>query len=372
MPKRVLLQPARVRRRAVASVASQNNSMAHIKPFKGVLYNPKKVDDLSKVVAPPYDVISEKMQEEFYSVHNKNVIRLILGKVQPTDTALNNRYTRAKVFFGEWLKDGVLAQDNKPAIYVYEQRYLFKGQLKIRLGFISLLKIEDPHKSRVLPHEYTFPKHKKDRFELIKATKTNMSPIYSVFEDADSAVIRVLNAHISANPMIDVEKEGVTHRIWRLSDPEAIKRVVDLMKGKQILIADGHHRYEVALNYRNWMRKREKGAKKKGAHDYLMVYFSSLDPEVLTVLSTHRVIRSVRGFDLKKTLSKLGEYFSVEKISGKDVMLAEIEKGEEGGFLYGMYHKEGGFFTLALKDKKILDNFMAQDKHYQWKCLDVT
>ncbi|MFH1752835.1 MAG: DUF1015 domain-containing protein, partial [Candidatus Omnitrophota bacterium] len=346
--------------------------MAKIEPFKGVLYNLGMIDDISKVVAPPYDVISEKMQEEYYSIHEKNVIRLILGKTQATDTASNNRYTRAREFLTDWLKEGVLVQDDKPAMYIYEQKYFFKEQLKTRLGFISLLKIEDPHKSRVLPHEYTFPKPKKDRFELLKATKTNMSPIYALFEDGDSGVIALLNKRISEDPFIDVEKEGVAHRIWRLVDTETIGRVADLMKKKQILIADGHHRYEVSLNYRDWMRKRRKSAEKEAPYDYLMVHFSSLNPEALTVLSTHRVIRSVKGLDIKKALEGLGEYFSVENSPSKDAMLSKIEGGSKGGFTYGMYHKEGGFFTLTLKDKKTLDDFIAEGKHYQWKCLDVT
>jgi uncharacterized protein (DUF1015 family) len=346
--------------------------MANIKPFKGVLYDPCIIGDLSKTVAPPYDVISEKMQDEFYSLHNNNVIRLILGKIKHGDTQRNNRYTRAKKFFEDWSRDGILSQDPEPAIYIYEQKYFFRGELKTRLGFISLLKIEDPHKSRVLPHEYTFPKPKKDRFDLLKATRTNLSPIFSIFEDKDSSVEHILKQHIGRHPIIDVEKEGVTHRLWRLCARDAISRITALMKNKQILIADGHHRYEVALNFRDWARKRTNDAKQDSPYDYLLVYFSNLNPEALTVLSTHRVIKSIKGLDLKKIVCRLNEYFLVEKVDGKEAMLSKIEKGGNGDFVFGMYDRDGGFFSLTLSDKNVLDDVIAQDKQYQWKCLDVT
>ncbi len=330
--------------------------MATIKPFRGILYNPSKAGDPSKVMAPPYDVISESMQENFYSLNDYNVIRLILGKIKSSDNKSNNRYTRAKAFFTDWLKEGVLTQDKRPSIYIYEQGYSFKGKMKTRLGFISLMKIEDPHTSHVLPHEYTFAKPKKDRFELLKATRTNLSPIFSLFEDEGSSVMDILKARIGKKPLIDVEQDGVTHRVWRLSEPSAIRRMAELMDDKEVFIADGHHRYEVALNFRDSMRRSRGGR----GYDYIMVYFSNLDLVASTILSTHRVIRSIRRLDFQKTISDLKEYFYIEGFKDKEKMLSRMEEAKRDESIFGMYHKDK-FFTLKAKEGKT---------PYRW--LDVT
>jgi uncharacterized protein (DUF1015 family) len=346
--------------------------MARIRPFRAILYDRRAVGDLSKVVAPPYDVISEDMQEEYYRLHGKNVIRLILGKTRAEDTDSDNRYTRAKEFFEEWMAEGVLKQDEEPSIYIYEQKYSFRGKLKTQLGFIALMKIEDPHESRVLPHEYTLARPKRDRMELLKATRTNMSPIFSLFEDRDSAVMSVVAEHTKGEPIVDIEHEGVTHRMWRLSDRAAINRISAILEEKPVFIADGHHRYEVALNYRDRARRKTKPGTPEGPDDYLPVYFSNLDAGALTVLSTHRAIRSVKRLDPDRILSSLERYFSIEKHHGREGMLGCMEKAPAGEYVFGMYHKSRGFFTLTLKDKDILDGDMAGGRCYPWKCLDVT
>lgn len=346
--------------------------MAKIKPFKGVLYDPAVVGDMSKVVAPPYDVISDSMQNEYYGLHPNNVIRLILGKINKEDTGSDNRYTRAKRYFEEWLDSGVLAPDDKPSIYIYEQKYFFKDELKTRLGFISLLKIEDPRESMVLPHEYTLAKPKQDRLDLMKSAKANLSPIFSLFKDDGSSVKDILKKHIHGNPIIDIEGEGVSHKLWRLSDPEDITKISDLMKDKQVLIADGHHRYEVALNFRDWARGQAKDPGPEMPYENVMVFFSSLSPEALTVLSTHRVIKGVEGFEFGKTLVLLKEYFNIEKVTDRETLLSAIENEADNNYVFGMYCKNEGFFSLSLKDKEMLEGVVSQEKEYEWKCLDVT
>lgn len=345
--------------------------MAQVKPFKGLMYDPRIVGDLSKVMAPPYDVISESMQEEFYRLHNNNVVRLILGKIKPGDNKSSNRYTRAAKYLNEWLKNGSLIKNKTPCFYVYGQEYFFKGQMKTRWGFISLMKIEDPHTSRVLPHEYTFPKPKKDRLDLLKATGTNLSPIFSLFEDVDSSVLKILKESAAGKPAIEIEQEGVSHKIWRLENPEAISRISGLMEDKQIFIADGHHRYEVALNFRNFIRNRKRGTS-SGDYEYIMVYFSSLNPDALTILSTHRVIRSIKGLNFKKTMSRLNEYFHIEEFKSTKGMFNKMDVAETGDPIFGMYFKGKGFLSLKLRDEEILSDIIIQRVSYRWKWLDVT
>lgn len=346
--------------------------MAKIKPFKGILYDSRIGGDLSKLVAPPYDVISEKMQEEYYRLHHNNVVRLILGKIKPSDNKSNNRYARAKRFLEDWIKKGILVWDKRPSLYIYSQSYYFRNHLKNRLGFISLMRIEDPHKSRVLPHEYTFTKPKKDRLELLKTTRANLSPIFSLFEDKGSSIVNILKRETTKRPIIDVEQEGVIHKVWRLTESKTIEAIKDAMKKKQIFIADGHHRYEVALNFRNWMRKKVKKDGREKDYDYIMVYFSNLNPEALTILSTHRVIKSVKKLNFQKVISKLKRYFSIDKFADKDGMLFRLEKAKKDEFVFGMYYKNKGFFSLTLKDKEGLDSIITQDRPYRWKRLDAT
>lgn len=346
--------------------------MAVIKPFKGILYNQSVIDDLSKVVTPPYDVISGRMQEEFYRLHRNNAVRLVLGKMETSDDNLNNRYTRANKFLEDWLSQGVLIQDDGSSLYIYEQNYLFGGAMKSRLGFISLMKIEDPHKSQVLPHEYTFAKPKQDRLDLLKATNMNMSPIFSLFEDEDSSVLNIFKEKRSEGPIIDVEQDGVIHRIWRLSDPGIIRKIGNMMEKKQIFIADGHHRYEVSLSFRDWMRKNKNSSGEENPHDYIMVYFSDLDPEALTILSTHRVIRSIEALNFEDAVTKLKKYFKIQDCVDKDAMFSRMEKAKRCEFIFGMYYKDKGFISLNLKDEASLNDVITQGRSYEWKWLDVT
>ena len=346
--------------------------MAAIKPFKGVLYNSEVVGDFYKVMAPPYDVISQKMQEEYYSLHQNNVVRLTLGKTGPRDSKSDNRYTRAKGYFSDWLKNNVLVQDKTPSIYIYQQKYFINNEQKTRLGFISLLEIEDPHKSCVLPHEYTFSKPKKDRLNLVKAAEANLSPIFSLFDDKGSLIIDILKKHIQDKPLIDIEEEGIMHSLWRMNDADGIKKITRLMKDKQIFIADGHHRYEVSLNYRDWMRKRCKKASGLKDYDYIMVYFSDLRPEALTILSTHRAIRSAVKFDFHKSISKLAEYFDIENFKDKDGMFARIADAKKGEFAFGLHYKNKGFFSLFLKKDPRIDDILAEGQAFEWKWLDVS
>ncbi|MBL7069399.1 MAG: DUF1015 domain-containing protein [Candidatus Omnitrophica bacterium] len=346
--------------------------MAQIKPFRGVLYNPRLIDDLSKAVTPPYDVISENMQEEYYSLHRNNVIRLILGRIKKGDNRFSNRYTRAKKFFKSWIDKGILLQDKTPSLYIYRQDYYFRGNLKTRLGFVSLMKVEDPHKSRVLPHEYTFAKPKKDRLNLLKATRANLSPIFTLYDDRDSLITEILKVNTNRDPDIDIEQDGVSHKLWRLSDQDVISKISDLVKDKQVFIADGHHRYEVALTFRDMMRKRKRRSQREIGSDYIMVYFSNLDPESQTILSTHRVIRSIKKTKFQKPISELKRYFHVENLKSKDEMFSKMEGAGEDESVFGMYYKKEGFLLLTLKERDVLSKIIAQNRSYQWKWLDVT
>ncbi|MDP3788815.1 MAG: DUF1015 domain-containing protein [Candidatus Omnitrophota bacterium] len=347
--------------------------MAKILPFKGVLYNREKVKGFKSVVSPPYDVISHAMKEELYKASPYNIVRIILGKHSPDDNKSDNQYTRAARFLEEWLRSGVLKKDTKPAIYVYEQEYLHKGKPKKRMGFISLMRIEDPGKNLVLPHEYTFAKPKEDRLNLIRATGANTEPIFCIFQDNGNRVTNAIRGRGYAKkskPVINIRLEGIRNRIWRLADQDIIRKIQKALDKKQVFIADGHHRYEVSLAFRDEMRKKL-GLKDAGEFENLMVYFSSLTDDNLTILSTYRVIKNAGGMDWKTIELKLQPYFRIEEAKTKKAMFDALEMVKTG-YTFGMYFKNGKFYVLKLKNEAVLDKVIKEDKSREWRRLNVT
>lgn len=345
--------------------------MAKVQPFKGILYNPDKVKNLEAVMSPPYDVISQHMRDELYKADPHNIVRVILGKDYRRDNKENNKYTRAADFLKKWLKEGILKKDKKPAIYIYEEDYLYKGALKKRMGFISLMKIEDPSSSLVLPHEYTFPKPKEDRLNLIRKTKANTSPIFCIFQDDADKVTDTLRKYASKRtPVIDIHLEGVNHKLWRLTEPKIIGKIKKEFDKKQVFIADGHHRYEVALAYRNEMRRRL-GRHRAKKFDNLMVYFSNLSDENLVIFSTYRVIKKLGASSWEEVRGRLSGYFDIERVKDKNEMFERLEKIRKG-YAFGVYFNNQRFYLLRLKDESVLDDIIKVDKSREWKRLNIT
>jgi uncharacterized protein (DUF1015 family) len=345
--------------------------MAEILPFRGILYNKKKVKNIENIVAPPYDVISPGMRDELYKAHSRNIVRIILGKELSKDSKEDNKYTKAADFLKKWLKDHTLSKDKKPSIYIYGQEYLHKGKLKTRIGFVSLMKIEDPSSSLVLPHEHTFFKPKEDRLNLIRKTKANTSPIFCIFQDNSNIVTNIIGEYAAnKGPIIDIHFEGVGHKLWRMQDSTIIKKIKKELDKKQVFIADGHHRYEVALSFRDEMRRRLGGSRAR-KFDNVLVYFTNLTEENLTIFSTYRVIRNVGKGSWSHLKRRLAAYFNIEMIKDKNEMFEKLENNQTG-HTFGVYFKNRQFYLLRLKGKSVLDEVIKVDKSREWKRLNVT
>jgi len=347
--------------------------MACIKPFEGVLYNPLIIRDLQTVVAPPYDVISESMQDHFYSLNEYNIIRLILGKQTENDTSRDNRYTRAHSFMKDWLKNNVIKQDHSPCLYIYRQIYLHEGKKKVRTGFISLMKIEDPRKSGVLPHEYTLAKPKIDRFNLIKKVHGNLSPIFSLYYDKNCFISKLLKESIKKEhtPLFNIDIEGVTHQLWRLSDKKIIARIKNKMKEKRIVIADGHHRYEVALTYRDFIRKKGRKGDNKSS-DYVMMYFTNLkETGNVTILSTHRLLKDIGNMNKKGLRDKLESFFDITNCDKLEDVMRFLDADKKMP-RFGIYLGGKRYLLISLKKNINISDVIKEEKSSQWKRLDVT
>jgi uncharacterized protein (DUF1015 family) len=290
--------------------------MAEILPFRALYYDPRKTTDLGTAVTQPYDKISPEMQARYYGLSPHNLVRIIRGRTSPEDGPGNTVYTRAAHDFQSWIKTGVLVSVDQPAIYPYNQEYEVPGQpgvRKVRRGFIAALRLEDYAARVVHRHEETLSGPKADRMELLKATRAHYGQIFMLYSDPSGAVESLLAAPASGQPWEEVTDEyGTRHTAWRVADPKIIAAVTGAMSDMRLVIADGHHRYETALAYRNYCRET---GRNDGRAEYVMMTFVRMETDGLTVLPTHRLVHSLPGFDWEKFVSSARSIFDVEMVN---------------------------------------------------------
>lgn len=355
--------------------------MTKIQPFNGIMYNKKIIKNLSSVVTPPYDVISREAQEEYYKKHPYNIIRLILGKDYAGDTDLNNKFSRGAGFFRAWLNNQILVKDEAPAIYVYEQRFSFKNNKSSRLGFIALFKLEEFETGKIYPHENTLAKPKGERLELIRASSANFESIFSLYEDEKNKVTKILKTEIKRKPIMEVKDQQKTlHRVWRITGKASINKIIKEMSTKQVYIADGHHRYEASLKYRNEMRGRSQKSTGDEPFNFIMMYFTNILDKNLLILPTHRLIGHLELKDIINLLNSLQEFFDITefKFSNKNEKSAKrrlfklLPGAKEGEHFFGMYiNGFNKYYLLKLKNEKMAEKFIDHNKPKEWRKLDV-
>lgn len=291
--------------------------MADIAPFSGLRYAADRIGDLAAVLSPPYDVIGERARAELEARHPKNVVRLELPR--GVDDA---RYTGAANLLRAWTAEGFLQQDAAPAFYVYEQQFTWEGRAYTRRGFFAAVRLEPFEKRVVLPHEHTLSGPKEDRRKLLRATRTQLSPIFGLYRDADGAAQTVIDAAVATAPAVDVTTGGVRDRMWLLTEPAAVTNLTRILHGKQILIADGHHRYETMLGMRS-----ELGS------DFTMMYLARAEDPGLLVLPTHRLVRDLDGFDFSALCASAKAAFDIAggNEATADAIEARLEREGRGG-----------------------------------------
>ncbi|MBU1853896.1 MAG: DUF1015 domain-containing protein [Candidatus Omnitrophica bacterium] len=323
--------------------------MAEIIPFKGTLYNNRLIKDISKVVAPPYDVISPEEQDGFYSQEPHNIIRILLGRDFPDDNEKENKYTRAARFLEDWQKKGVLEKDKSGAIYIYLQEFTVDGKRMHRLGFIALLKLEDfdTHTSSVFPHENTLSAPKEDRTRLLGAIHANLGPVFAIFSDEDKSIGDILEPETKTQPLIDIEdSHGIRNKLWRISDRDTLETIVRLMKDKKLFIADGHHRYEVGLQFSK--------IKKDPGCGYILTYFTDLYADGVVILPVHRLISGVTDEVWSGLEKDLKKDFTIEGFLPKEhvkVFLSRATQFEKRFVVYDGHR----FIGLILNSNDSLD-----------------
>jgi uncharacterized protein (DUF1015 family) len=273
-----------------------------IRPFRGYRYNPAKVPDLAAVVAPPYDQIDFELQAALYARHTWNVARITYGRDEPGDDGERNKYQRARECLDRWIGAEIFVKDPEPAIYPYHQTYRVGGELVTRRGFIVLGELTEYAQGVVLPHERTHAGPKADRLRHMEATGADTGLIFMLTSDPTGELLRA-TAPSESPPLAEArDLKGELHQLWRITDRTAIARVQALMADRRVIIADGHHRYETALEY----RRRNPGADLK-----LMAIFPLEAPGV-TILATHRLVHNVEGFDPEALVARAARWFEVE------------------------------------------------------------
>ena len=345
--------------------------MAKIFPFKGILYNRKEVQDISLVTAPPYDVISKAERDECYKKHEYNIIRLILGMETPDDTPANSKYTRAACFLRNWRDEEVLVEDNVPCIYPYTQEYNVDGKRKEQGGFICVLRLEEfSEDGGVLPHEETLNKPKEDRLSLMEACQANLSPIFGLYSDPDFSLSGVLKN--DGPPLMDVrDANGVVHKLSRVHDAGVIQKAQALLRSKKVYIADGHHRYETAIAYREKRRSQEKNFTGDESYNHIMVYLVNMDSSGLTILPAHRLVRMLPKDSPNGWENKLDEFFARKDCSSFEDVSGLMKKHLGRDNAFGMYRK-GRLQLLVLKDGLRCNEVTGAEVSEIYKSLDVT
>ncbi|HKV27275.1 MAG TPA: DUF1015 domain-containing protein [Candidatus Acidoferrales bacterium] len=343
--------------------------MAEIFPFRAVRYDARRVA-LESVLTQPYDKITSGMQERYYAASPYNLVWIEKGRILPPDSAKNSVYTRASGVFEAWLAEGVLVQEAEPAIYAYFQDYKLPGssQRLERRGFMALGRLANYEEGVVFRHEHTLTAPKADRLELLRHTRAQTGQLFMLYDDPARRIDALLEETAKQPPVNEVRDEyGVRHRLWTIFDPEKIQRITSAMADKKLIIADGHHRYETALTYRNECRAKNGLVDPNAPYEKAMLTCFNTHQEDLTILPTHRVVHDLAGFSIEKFLEAASEYFNwyaypSTAASEREENFAEfrhdLQRRGKAGHCMGVYAGNRAFYLLVLRNRADLEHLL--------------
>ncbi|MCD4728544.1 MAG: DUF1015 domain-containing protein [Pirellulales bacterium] len=363
--------------------------MPDIQAFRGVRYNLGRVGSLSDVVTPPYDVIGPELQDHFYKLHPNSFIRIDLNRIEAgDDDENNNRYTRAAKFYKDWCEEGVLTTEADPAVYVYHQEFTAAGQTYVRRGFLCRQRLSRFGEGQVFPHEETLPAAKVDRLMLTVVTKTQFSPIFGLYPDPDCEAQNLLDEAVAEKtPLVATDHLGVVHRLWPVTNVEVLSKLTAVMGPKPMFIADGHHRYETACNYRDQIHDSGFLTPTHPANCTLMMCVAMDDPGMI-VMPTHRLFRTTDGAAVElppqqleltseELAARLSPCFETRPAGeGPDAATAiweDIETADNQGQI-GLYtQKDGRWLIATVTDAgraKMVE--VAEEHSDEWRGLGVS
>ncbi len=350
--------------------------MPDVSPFRGVRYDVAHVGTLSDVVAPPYDVIDTALQDRLYQASPFNVIRLELNRDEPGDSGAQDRYARAARILKDWLRQGILREEDHPAFYVYEQTFEVDGEKHSRKGFLARVRLEPIGKGKIYPHEQTLYGPKADRLALYNATGFNLSPIFGLYPDADAHVQRTLETRLrDRTPLVATDHLGVENRLWVVTDQEVHTAVSGLMAGKPLFIADGHHRYETALKYQEELARTGTAIPHDDPSNFCLMMMVGMSDPGLLILPTHRLLSGFPGLTASTLATRLEPEFEItEAGAGENGCRAAWQQIEDSGEqdLLGFGTVADGRWLLArLRSDAAMDR-LASKQSADWRSLGVS
>jgi uncharacterized protein (DUF1015 family) len=307
--------------------------MAEIFPFPALRYDPDKVP-LSNVVTQPYDKITPEMQERYYKASPYNLVRIILGRPEGEETDSHNRYTQAAKYLREWRQAGIIAQDSSPSVYAYSQRFSVPGsnQKVERCGFIAAGRVYDYQEKVVFRHEQTLPKPKSDRLNLLRATHAHFGQIFMLYSDPAQTIDNLLFGDERYAWLEVTDEYGVQHRWRRVTEAAVLNIIKTEMADRKLIIADGHHRYETALNFSKEVRAAGGSPRLIENARAAMMTFVNMDSPGLVILPTHRVVYGLRNFDANDFVRRAGEFYETKPLgsaAAPELLKALTESGKK-------------------------------------------
>ncbi len=342
--------------------------MPKIRSFRGIRYNPDQVD-LATAVCPPYDTIHPQQIDDYYNKSPYNAVRLVLGKQFPKDNKDNNRYTRSRDLFRQWIKDGILVQDDKPSVYYHEHTFALADKTSTRRGFIASVRLDDDDKKNIRPHEHTIKSPKLDRLRLMSEVRTNFSSIIGAYSDPKKTIESQVKTKLGA-PDIEFSTKEEAHKLWIIDDAAMIDKIARMMQSKKVLIADGQHRYETAKIYRDRMRAATGKSDGNQSYDYVQMYLVNVD-EGLRILPVHRIIVDSMGVGLVDLEYRIKEIFNMVPYDNRKAFITALNKAGKGSI--GLYVKGiPRFYLLQLAKDTDMDRYLPSGTHPILKNHDVT
>jgi uncharacterized protein (DUF1015 family) len=336
--------------------------MPEIKPLLGIRYNPDKIENLSEVITQPYDQITDRMERTYKERSPYNFVRLVLTKYAEGHDR-QKEYADARRYYEDWAKNDIFIKDIKEAIYPYWQEFTLGGKQYVRKGFTCLVRLEELGKGNILPHEKTLSKPKADRLNLLRITQKDLESVFLLYTDPKNVANKMLEKYCTNEPLLDAKDEkDVSHKVWRVDTAAAINKVVESLQDSIFVIADGHHRYETAFNYRNEIE----GIDETHPANYKLITLVNIDDPGLVVLPTHRLVKDLEEFSLESFLKKTNEYFEIKK-TDRENMVNELKAGGLGTF--GFYSSITAYI-LKLKSYDIMKESLP-DRSDQYRGLDV-
>ena len=352
--------------------------MAVVAPFRALRFNPLKLERMEDVVTPPYDIIDEKKQASFQARNPYNMIYLDISKSPGKGDDSEQRYNSARNYFTKWQEDGVLIRDNEPAIYLYNIDYTLPSGIRLtRKGLVALVELSEFSEGIVKPHEETFATVTADRLRLMDACQAQFSQVFSLYAENSSNIIATLEKGLPEKPLYEVkDADGGKHTIWSVTDEEVIARAQELFRDKKVYIADGHHRYSTALQYRNRMREEMGGLPDQSPYNFIMMYLCPMEDPGLTVLPTHRLVTLpddvIPGLpSMDQLVAMMSDAFELEEVKGgaREILVSEVlarmdeklAEGKKDQTMFGLYHAgEDRCFLLTLKDEALQGRALAE------------